>query len=1331
MLFSNFIIHVIGETTLSYLNIFKLAQSGAVADKNIMEFLKRILFIKGPFGISGGQKDKVKQIINKQIIRQMTEADFDWINANIPDNLKNTSSNFNALIEQGRNIVSGKAPSSGLAKGEEARKSVEVALPSDVPVPASAPSAAPADDKKEQPVVKQEEKAETPSDKGLQKLQVFKVENKTITIRPSFSVSASAPVKELINKIFKKNTIKFQPGNEFIISGEIYKEQYSSFLDGLGKLGWEVSELKEFSDQFQEKSTIVKNKRYAQANLLFRYAADETKGNFDFFIQVPDTGKLNPDSIIHIYDIITTCFVGETTNKFLSRDESIDPNTKETIIGYKIRRCPAEIVADKHVMSSGIYLRGLPSDYARFINMAKTRLAFSSASLNKFNDAVHEYGINGQFYDGRRKQKIDAKDIRFEGDLDGFENEEEFINTAKEMAKRQLEGVLRRKGKTPSTHPEDFAAIGLYDAQVEGIKFLYTKTNAILGDETGYGKTVQMLTAAQLRILSEQKKGKNVGGLILTKNAVTQEIMNGLIDILGKENSSQVWDGERLSNYLKQNQLDVPDRASAAPVPPPWKWLVMNYEKFSIPPIDPDRGVAKIEANFYDVKNTNMRAREIISKSINALLKSKLDESKRRLKVMSMEEVYNYISSNQGVVFGETSINPQARSTALSLFRRFFSNTNRREKLIEELMSKKFTSNINVMSREQAEKEADRIMENKQYDVNAFMELDYDSASRILEQLVKETDIELANQRAIADVKIKKINRRKNAESTQNELLSIINNPNASEIERAEAEEEFNELELIRFRFKEGGKRKIYTKYLEHLAKSGFLNLTVLDEVHTVKNGDPDKKDESDKLEHAENFTTFNIQEVTNNVPNVWGASATVVANKPIDLYNQLQVVNNPLGDVGYDEFERVASAGIPGMPGNSGTARAIRDSLIQQGVYLQRSKSQIWDKQKVDEIQNVFGEKFKMTISQSQANSILKVIRDLKEVNADKKIVKENIDQILGKKTPEGIMKFLISFDPYNVKQIVLEKEAEDNVIYEGHDSLSEYFNADFRHRVAETIAKHPGIKGRNLRLVMFTHYRFAAAKAKVPNTLNLIRPHIERGERIGVFTASNEALELLSAGIQKMLDNSPLRGKAVLEVRGGQDMEERSMEVNKFKESLEKSPYGAVVINIKAGGTGISLENTAYWSVFNDLPISVSEDEQALGRFYRINTDDDVEVNYMLAQSIPAEEKFYSSLQRKKELARIISKLEDEDRELISQGLSAGDEQRRNLLKKIADKMKQLQKLEEETSALQSQLVDSLSAQTAAAPTPSRGKTRSKKKASQYANWYKFANSLIFMYK
>lgn len=714
-----------------------------------------------------------------------------------------------------------------------------------------------------------------------------------------------------------------------------------------------------------------------------------------------------------------------------------------------------------------------------------------------------------------------------------------------------------------------------------------------------------------------------------------------------------------------------------------------------------------------------MSAREIIEKSIKSLFRDK---------EISGEELYNYINSDKGIIFGETDINPEARPTALGLVRRFFSNRNRKEKLIEEIMSKKFTSNENVMSRKQAAEEADKIMRNKQYDINAFMKLDYNGASRMLQQLIKETDIELANKRAIADAKIKDIERRKNANELQKELKKIIDDKTASPLARQQASDEYEDLEEERFRFIEGGKRKIYTKYLEHLAKSGFLNLAVLDEIHTVKNGDPNSKDESVDLDHQENFTTFNIQEITNNVPNVWGASATVVANKPIDLYNQLQAVNNPLGDVKYEEFERVASAGIPGMPGNAGTARAIRDALVQQGVYLQRSKDQIWDKKKTDDIQNALQEKFKIKISQEKADSILKLLRG-EGLSAD--VLKGSLKDIIGRisdKRLDSVVEFLQNFNPHNVKQIISEESAKDNIIYEGYDSLIEYFNNDFRRRVEETMSK--GVQGKNLRLAMFTHYRFAAAKAKVPNTLSLVGTHIAKGERVGVFTASDEALDELSYGIQKMLDNSPkFRGKRVLEVRGGQNVEERSREVNKFKESENKSPYGAVVINVKAGGTGISLENTAYWSVFNDLPISVSEDEQALGRFFRINTDDDVSVSYMIATSIQAEQKFYASLQRKKELAKDISKLEDEDRKFISQGLFASDEQRRGLLIAIAQRYKEMEELNKETEMLANNIVDDAIANSGKPRRPRASRPR--KKASQYANWYKFASSIIFTYK
>lgn len=122
------------------------------------------------------------------------------------------------------------------------------------------------------------------------------------------------------------------------------------------------------------------------------------------------------------------------------------------------------------------------------------------------------------------------------------------------------------------------------------------------------------------------------------------------------------------------------------------------------------------------------------------------------------------------------------------------------------------------------------------------------------------------------------------------------------------------------------------------------MNVVILDEVHTVKNGNPDDRAENYDDEHDANFTTFNTQIVTNGANNVWGASATIVANKEQDLYNQLRAINSPLGDMNYKEFVTEISGTLSSSRDEKeiSTGTAIRDVLVQSKIYLQRSKHDI-----------------------------------------------------------------------------------------------------------------------------------------------------------------------------------------------------------------------------------------------------------------------------------------------------------------------------------------------------------------------------------------------------
>lgn len=135
--------------------------------------------------------------------------------------------------------------------------------------------------------------------------------------------------------------------------------------------------------------------------------------------------------------------------------------------------------------------------------------------------------------------------------------------------------------------------------------------------------------------------------------------------------------------------------------------------------------------------------------------------------------------------------------------------------------------------------------------------------------------------------------------------------------------------------------RETVTKRLMEEAKAGKITVMILDESHTIKNGDPSDRDPSGGMSHKAQNTTFNIQDITKYVPFVWGASATIVANTADDVYNQLKAVNHPIGNMDFNKFKsRFTHPKSQEL--RLERADELRQSLIDHGVYIQRSKKQV-----------------------------------------------------------------------------------------------------------------------------------------------------------------------------------------------------------------------------------------------------------------------------------------------------------------------------------------------------------------------------------------------------
>lgn len=94
----------------------------------------------------------------------------------------------------------------------------------------------------------------------------------------------------------------------------------------------------------------------------------------------------------------------------------------------------------------------------------------------------------------------------------------------------------------------------LYRAQKEGIAFLYGRDHAILGDQTGLGKTAQLISAAALRMQKDSKPT-----LIITLKATQEQWVNEIVNVMGEDQRSDI-------SKDPQN---------------PKKWTVVYYENFS------------------------------------------------------------------------------------------------------------------------------------------------------------------------------------------------------------------------------------------------------------------------------------------------------------------------------------------------------------------------------------------------------------------------------------------------------------------------------------------------------------------------------------------------------------------------------------------------------------------------------------------------------------------------------------------------------------------------------------------------------------------------------
>jgi hypothetical protein len=204
-----------------------------------------------------------------------------------------------------------------------------------------------------------------------------------------------------------------------------------------------------------------------------------------------------------------------------------------------------------------------------------------------------------------------------------------------------------------------------------------------------------------------------------------------------------------------------------------------------------------------------------------------------------------------------------------------------------------------------------------------------------------------------------------------------------------------------------------------------------------------------------------------------------------------------------------------------------------------------------------------------------------------------------------------------------------------------------------------------------------------------------------------------MIENALKQFPENSPFKNKYVYFLHGEENPSHRMMHVDEFMKNYDQSQYAAIIISFSAGGTGLSLENTADFVIFNDLPQTPVSDTQAKGRFYRINSLTDNHVNYMLLDT-EEDERLYDILQQKLAIAEEISKLRDIENQYVLDGHSRS-ELRIKILNEIREREIRLKALDAEQSKTEIEFGKKLI-----------GGLSPRRKRASYNRWYNFVKNI-----
>jgi hypothetical protein len=328
-------------------------------------------------------------------------------------------------------------------------------------------------------------------------------------------------------------------------------------------------------------------------------------------------------------------------------------------------------------------------------------------------------------------------------------------------------------------------------------------------------------------------------------------------------------------------------------------------------------------------------------------------------------------------------------------------------------------------------------------------------------------------------------------------------------------------------------------------------------------------------------------------IPFRWAASATTIANTPMDILNLLSLTEHSLGKLTRDQFEKeyvgdrltIKDFSDPNLESiirkKLEKSFKLKEALTSTGAYLSRSKHDI----KPD----------------LPPHTIKEVLMDDREFNYEE--FAREFDQLL------------LQYGDNALPKMSKQRRAIANL------------KSPASIKLAVQMFKETGEP-----VILFSGFRDVCGKI-ITGLQSAIKEELDPN-----FTRGFSVLNITGDLNSKEIQNSVSKFKERESLSDG------------------TRPI-FMVISSKKGGTGISLEDTATKVVINDFDWSPSIVEQVEGRAYRISNTVAVDTHYIVLEGkdgrLNPDQIWYNYLREKLKIARVIQDLESKQAEQIVSGI------------------------------------------------------------------------------